>query len=751
MNKIVKTLIVVILLLFCGSAVFSQQKRERPKIGLALSGGGSFGMSHIGVLKVMEEAGLRPDYITGVSMGSIVGAMYSIGYNADSLHKVFKSTDWSSILSNNIPEDKVIFTDKKYYNNSILSFPISSRKVRFPSGLINGQQIEKMLSYYAWPAARINDFSKLPIPFLCIGTDLISCRKVVMKSGYLPDALRASMAVPSIFAPVKIDSAVLIDGGFVRNIAVSELKEMGADIVIGSYTGFNRYSENELQSMTGVLKQLSFFNSINDYAVEKNLIDFLIEPNDSGLSSAVFTNVETIVQRGYKSALPFREKFKRLADSLNQIGPQKPVEFLKNVKSYTFDRIEINGNDIIPEDQILGMMEIKAGKPVDKDFLNDKIDLLYGWSWFDKVKYTIVPGNDSLKLVIDCIEKPQAMLYGAVHYDNFMKEGVIINLSAKNILSDRSALDIGAYIGQYYRFRFSLTQFLGRNQASGLTAYFFADNTPLPFLELRGQTGQLKSRSYITGLSLNKRIGLNQLMSISTSYNSLNLVPDFISEERLRRVSYNYLSVDYLNQINTLDTKHFPNRGVLFQVSINTSRLLSGRIKTDFSKIIHTSDNPDDFLFKRAYSIAGDFWKYFSPGRKITLSIGGDALFSYTADSVTSPHNYYFLGGAENVTSKSVAFAGFHNNEIPVDRFGALKFGADFEFRKDLHLDLMTNFAVAREISQNDDLAILGGYGLGIGYMSVIGPIKIGIMHGFGNRDRYFRAVKGYINIGFSF
>ena len=201
-----------------------------------------------------------------------------------------------------------------------------SRKVKLPSGLINGQQIEKALSHFTWPAADINDFSKMPIPFLCIGTDLISTGKVVLKSGYLADAIRASMAVPSIFTPMKIDTAILIDGGFVRNIAVSELREMGADIVIGSYTGFHRFNEPELQSVTGVLKQLGFFNSINDYARQKKLIDILIEPDVRDFSSTVFTNSDSIINRGYIAALPFREKFRKLADSLDRLGPQKPVE-----------------------------------------------------------------------------------------------------------------------------------------------------------------------------------------------------------------------------------------------------------------------------------------------------------------------------------------------------------------------------------------------------------------------------------------
>jgi NTE family protein len=118
---------------------------RRPRIGLALSGGGAKGLAHIGVIKVMEEAGLRPDLITGVSMGSIVGGLYAIGYTADSLEKIVRSIDWDLMLSDNIPENKVIFPEKHYFDNSILSLPVTKEKIRIPSGLIKGQQIQSAL------------------------------------------------------------------------------------------------------------------------------------------------------------------------------------------------------------------------------------------------------------------------------------------------------------------------------------------------------------------------------------------------------------------------------------------------------------------------------------------------------------------------------------------------------------------------------------------------------------------------------
>jgi len=708
-------------------------------------------MAHVGVLKVMEEAGLRPDYITGVSMGSIVGSMYSIGYSADSLGILFRTVDWDLILSDNLPENKVIFTEKKYFNNSIMSLPITWKKVILPSGLINGQQIEKALSYYTWPAADLDDFSRLPIPFLCLGTDLISCQKVILKNGYLPDAIRASMSVPSIFAPVKIDSAVLVDGGFVRNIAVSELKKMGAEIIIGSYTGFHKYNENELQSVSGVLKQLSFFNSINDYAEQKKMIDILIEPYVKDLSSTVFTNADSIIERGYKAALPFREEFKKLADSLNLSGEQKPAEFIMDKSFYAFDMIETNGNKIISDDQILGILDIKPGEKINKDILSEKIDLLYGRAWFDKVKYRIIPGNDSLRLVIDCIERPQTMLYGSVHYDNFLHEGVLLNLSIKNLLFPKSLADIDSRIGEYFRFRFSHTQFIGRNQKLGLTAFFNTSSTPIPVMQLYEETGQIISRYYSTGLNLNKRTGLNHLTSISGSYENLILIPDYISSNNLKRVSYNYFNASFTHQINTLNTKHFPDRGLFLQISVGTTKLLSAGLHTDYNRSNYTQEIPGEFLFNRSYSLSGNFKQYFPSNNKLTIAVGGDLLMTQTNDSITSPHNYYFAGGPEITFSGLIPLTGFHPGEIIVDGLAGLRFDFDLEFFKNFHLNLSTNFAIAREPDTTEHLSMLGGYGFGIGYMSVIGPLKIGLMHGLSDKERYFSSVKAYISLGYSF
>lgn len=749
-----KALCFIFLLLFLfipGHVANGQQGNARPKLGLVLSGGGSLGMAHVGVLKVMEEAGLRPDYITGVSMGSIIGGMYALGYSADSIHKILKVMNWNLLLSNIIEENKVIFPEKEHFDNSIISLPLTSIRVTLPSGLINGQQIESLFSYYAWPAAGINNFSKLPIPFMCLAADLLTGKLIELKTGYLPDAMRASSAVPTIFTPIKIDSALLIDGGVLRNFAGEEVRKMGADIVIGSYTGFQTYLEDELKSVPGIIKQIVFQRSHEDYLNQKKIPDLLIEPKVRDLSSTIFTSVDTIVNRGYKAAMPYKEYFRKLADSLDRIGNQKPLENILDNQIFRIDKIEVNGNIFYTDNQITGVLGIAPGESIDKNLIRGKIDLLYGKTWFEKVKYRITSRNDSMILTIVCIEQPKSMLYGGVYYDNFISSGIVFRITSKDFITQRSFIDFDSFIGQFYRFKLTMLQYLDRNQKFALSGRFYMDNTPLQMFEIRNGTGGAYFHNNFVEAGISKYLGMNHLLNISLSLNNSSYTPDYIAPEHLKKVSYRYLTQSFSYRINTVDKKYFPNSGLLFRISANTSTLISGKINTDSYKMEYTSEFPGDFLFKRSYTLSGGMRRYFSPGRKVTLDAGWDFLFTETKDSITSPHNYYFAGGQLNSFSRSIPLTGFHPAEVAVERFAGINFDADLEFHKNLHISVMTNIALAKEPGQTEDLSFLGGYGLGVGYMSIIGPMKVGLMHGFSSTNRYFNSLKGYVSIGFSF
>ena len=655
------------------------------------------------------------------------------------------------ILSDRIPENRIIFLEKKHFYNSMISLPITREKILLPSGLIAGQQVENLLSYYSWSAANVTDFSRLPIPFLCVGTDLLTGKAVLLTGGYLPEAIRASIAIPSVFTPVRIDTALLVDGGVVHNYAATELRDMGADIVIGSYVGFRRYSEKDLESVYGILKQVGFLTSLADYGEEKSRTDILIEPDMKDYTTLDFSHVDSIIEAGYRAALPFKEKFRRLADSLNAFGTQPPPVPLPEIKYHVFDRIDVTGNNITSDEEIIGVLDIRPGQKVGRDLLAERIELLYGKAWFEKVSYKIIPRNDSLLLEIDCIERPKAMIYGSLHYDIALSAGAVLGLSIRDLVTQRSVIYAESYIGQYYRLRLGTIQFLDRSQKFGLEASFFMDNTQFPLIELRGETGPMLSQNYITSLSISQRISLNHLMNLSVRFENDNLVTDYISASQIERLTYNYVTIAYSYQANTLDTKHFPNDGITYSLSASLSKLVRGVIKTDTLRTDYTRSDQGDFSFHHNFTLRGWFSAYWSPAPKLTWNFGGEALFFTDADTVSAQNSFFLLGGITPTTDRSVSAIGFYDNQIPLKSLAGVRLIADYEVAKDFHISFGANLFAIQELDREKGFSFVGGYGLGIGYMTIAGPIRLGVMHGLYDKEVFYKAVKPYVSIGFTF
>jgi NTE family protein len=201
-----------------------QQLQERPKVGLVLSGGAAKGMAHVGVLKVLEEVGIEPDIITSTSMGSVIGGLYAIGYRADSMETLLLQQDWEQVLSDRMELENVILEEKDYFENQLFEIGYKNGQFIPPSGLIYGQQVDNLLSRLAIPAYRTEDFRDFPIPFRCVAADIVEGQPVVLDSGDLAGAMRASMAIPTAFTPVEREGQILIDGGLIRNFPVEEAK-----------------------------------------------------------------------------------------------------------------------------------------------------------------------------------------------------------------------------------------------------------------------------------------------------------------------------------------------------------------------------------------------------------------------------------------------------------------------------------------------------------------------------------------------
>jgi NTE family protein len=229
-------LVIFTLIFFNTQNSFSQENSEkakqdeakRPKIGLVLSGGGAKGFAHIGVLKVLEEAGIKIDYIGGTSMGSIIGGLYASGYNAAQIDSIFKKTDFDELINDYIPRSSKNFYGKKNDELYAIVLPFSNFRVGIPEALSKGMYNYNLLSSLTRNVRHVRDFNKLPTPFLCMGTNIETGEEVLLDKGNLVQAMMASAAFPSLFTPVEIDGKLLVDGGVVNNYPIKEVRNLGA-------------------------------------------------------------------------------------------------------------------------------------------------------------------------------------------------------------------------------------------------------------------------------------------------------------------------------------------------------------------------------------------------------------------------------------------------------------------------------------------------------------------------------------------
>ncbi|RYZ32891.1 MAG: hypothetical protein EOP49_36810 [Sphingobacteriales bacterium] len=228
---------------------------QRPKIGVTLSGGGAKGLAHLGILKAIDSAGLKVDYVTGTSMGAILGSLYAVGYSADTLVKIVDDIDWDALFRNQTSLPSLLMQEKEESYKYIVELPWINHKFHLSTGLLEGQELWLKFSELFFPVYNIKDFSKFSIPFRCISTDVGNGEAVVLKKGEVTNAIRSSMAIPSFFTAVNYEKSKLVDGGIVRNFPVRDVREMGADFVIGSNVAGGLLPSDKIRNVFQILLQ----------------------------------------------------------------------------------------------------------------------------------------------------------------------------------------------------------------------------------------------------------------------------------------------------------------------------------------------------------------------------------------------------------------------------------------------------------------------------------------------------------------
>src|SRR6185437_3430246 len=249
------------------------------KVGVALSGGAARGLAHIGVLKVLEAAGVPVDVITGTSMGSVVGGLYAVGYTAAQLDTIVRTEDWYRLLTDPVDRRDLAVDRKFTEDHYLLALPIHRGGIKLPRSVVAGQRVSQLLTGLTWSAHGVRDFHTLPIPFAAVATDLETSKAVVLDHGFLPDAIRASMALPSVFAPVELADTAHIDGGVVRNLPAQDARALGADVLICSDVTDPLEPRDSIVSLVDVLVQSVSFRVWDSEAEQRSKCDVVILPD----------------------------------------------------------------------------------------------------------------------------------------------------------------------------------------------------------------------------------------------------------------------------------------------------------------------------------------------------------------------------------------------------------------------------------------------------------------------------------------
>jgi len=715
--------------------VLDSTRTERPKVGLVLSGGGAKGFAHIGVLKKIRDAGIEVDYISGTSMGSIVGGLYAIGYSPDFIEELVRSQNWMDILLDKIDRRDLGLDEKSYNEQQFINFPVSKKTVSLPFGIKYGQSISLLLSELVAPVHQIRDFSNFQTPFLCIATDISNGESVILNKGNLAEAMRASMAIPTVITPVTIDGKLLVDGGLVNNFPAKELAERGCEIIIGIDVQNNTdYQISDLSSITAILDRSAGFyrKALNDTA--SKYVDYYLHPDITGYGVGSFTDYDSIMLRGERCGMEHWDELEELGKYLRKFPDyQIKKRDLKPLSSFVLDSVTIIGNISIPSQIIRASIPYDNGDVVELADLENTIKLLYGSLFFNTVKYCILPAKNGSILQVTVDESSFGSIGLGVHYDTDYKAGLLISSRFRNVLLKNTLLELTVGLSEnphasikYYQNKGLLPSF---GFSSSWTSFSFVD-----YKNGKDQIGEYRFNNLVTNLYVQSQskktvaFGAGVQIEFSSLHNDIGI--DFgVDNSSFSQTYFNFFT---FLKVDRWDKSFFPHRG--------------GKVdlKAIFVTEFLTGGNMN--LGDKVTVISGVYDKAIPIAPKWTLRPRIDAGFSFGEGVYFS--QLFFLGGqGSNYLSGMVSFSGLNVAQLIGTQMVSARLRLQYNLFKKHYIMAtvdMGNVTFDKEEIFNFKYGAMG-YGLTYGYDSFVGPFELSIM------GSNYRGISGFLNLGFWF
>jgi NTE family protein len=713
------------------SLAFAQQ---RPKIGLTLSGGGAKGLAHIGILKAIDSAGLKIDYITGTSMGAVVGSLYAAGYSGKEIEKIANDIDWNDLFKSNPQYNEIALREKDEFGSYLIEVPFKGYKPALTSGLMDPEGVWVEFLKVLYPVYAVKDFHQLSIPFECIATDLEKGKPVALSSGELVPAIRSSMAIPSVFTPISYQGKILVDGGLVQNFPVSQAKKMGADYVIGVSLYSGLMNRNQFKSALNVMDQITSYVDAADEVNQKAMCDLLIMPPIGDYNAASFGDYKEIIRIGNEMGAMMYPTFKHLADSLNAIQPiaYDPYTRFKPEPSVTLDAIEVVGISETTRKQLLDNMALAVGKAYSARRLSEALKRAYATLDYKYIYYelfpTDVPHHAKIRIVAE--EYSSTWVKVGLLYNSFLGAAINLNYTFRNFRKTNSRSMVKLSIGDNFDALVQSRLLFGPKNRNQLQAELRITDLNIPLYNGAKKLYVYNTTFNKVDLSFTRYQGNTSSIGGGISFNYMTYSPDIAADIRYHGGESNLYG--YVTQyVNSLDRKYLPTRG-------GTSKLEAGCV---FGRNLHRNLSQNKTLYDSLlltltgkpyyqFSYQATVYSPIAPKSSIIweLQLGAQLDFSGLYFSE------FFLGGEQPLFHNHMNFTGLKDAQVTTSSFGSILLGWQTNVYDNLYLQAKANYGIynfvkGKTLNASLKAKQLWGFGLSAGYFVSKWPINLSVSY----------------------
>jgi NTE family protein len=733
--KNIITVILILIIALLATGLQGAESATRPKIGLALSGGGARGLAHIGVLQVLEEVGIEPDYISGTSMGSIIGGLYAIGYRSEQLQDIVSNQNWRYMLMDEILLSDVSYEEKDTIQRYIGQLPVVDFRIKIPSGIVGGHHVSKFLADLTISAQRIDDFDNFNIPFRCVATDIETGDPVVLDSGFLPEAMRISMSIPSAFTPVEKYGKLLIDGGLARNLPVQDLLDMGADIVIAVDVSSRLYTKEELDSFVKIMEQSVNMRGIERSRKQQEMSDILIKPKVSDTGILNFDNCDELIEKGKAAAWQQRARLQKIAEEQNLYQREDRGLPLLKVDNLQINKIRFEGLETVSKNLINGKLNLQEHSTIKFQQISEAIDRLYGSRFFERVTYRLLPAEKGVDLEIRVVEKENHMFNFSFNYNTETKSAVLLNDTVRNFIIDGSRLSFDLRLSELPGTNLSYFIHTGWKPGFGFGLEADFDRYDIDLL-VENDFQYYQIDKYLINLFLQTIFVNHSAFGVGTQseHNELESTDMMAAETFQVELFDSYMFF----KINSLNRKYYSQDGVDFFVTLDYYYNIESNVKDQFAEV-------DFEPFLRA-QIKSD--KYFPLSKNWTYNLNFEAGAVF-GDYYRIPQMYFFtLGGQSRRMQNTIPIHGAKRNFVLNTKFAKAEMALQYNIWKELYLVQSGNiFNTADELEDllNEENLIFGS-SLALGVRTPFGKVEYSIGKNSKNSEVYH-----FFNVGHRF